>query len=67
MEHMGIVDTLKKRDPQMFQDINLSTINNWIDHTGYKPKWNERTLECVRHGSTQSETYSIVIRWIIQK
>ena len=47
----AIVHDLKKKDPKTFQGLSHSTINRWIDRTGDKPKWNERTLERVRRGN----------------
>jgi hypothetical protein len=47
----SIVDMLKKRDPETFQGLSRSTINRWIDRTGDKPKWSERTLERIRRGN----------------
>ena len=47
----AIVHILKKNDPKTFQGLNRSTINRWIDCTGDKPIWSERTLERVRRGN----------------
>ena len=47
----AIVYVLKKKDPKTFQGLSRSTINRWIDRTGDKPKWSERTLERVRRGN----------------
>lgn len=47
----AIVHALKKNDPKTFQGLSRSTIDRWIDRSGDKPKWSERTLERVRRGN----------------
>ena len=47
----AIFNKLKKRDPETFQGLGRSTINRWIDRTGDKPKWSERTLERIKRGN----------------
>jgi hypothetical protein len=47
----AIVHVLKKKDPKTFQGLSRTTINRWIDRTGNKPKWSERTLERVKRGN----------------
>ena len=47
----SIAKELKKRDPVTFQGFSHTTLDKWIDRTGDKPKWSERTHECVKHGN----------------
>ena len=47
----AIVKALKKRDLETFQGLSCSTIDRWINCTGDKPRWSERTLEHVKCGN----------------
>jgi hypothetical protein len=47
----SIVKELKKRDPKTFQGLSRTTMDKWIDRTGDKPKWSEKTLERVKRGN----------------
>ena len=48
----AIVHQLHKRDYRTFKGLCHTTLDAWIDGSGGKPKWSERTLERVKEGNT---------------
>ncbi len=47
----AIVSDLKKRDGVVFAKLNRTTVDLWIDRTGEKPKWSDKTLERIQKGN----------------
>lgn len=41
MSPTEIMNSLKRRDPVMFEGITRETIKSWIDRTGEKPQWKD--------------------------
>jgi hypothetical protein len=52
----AIVKVLKLRDPVVFAKllVNWTTIDMWIDRSGKKPRWSDRTVERIKQ-SNQTE------------
>jgi len=48
----AIVHELQKRDYETFKGLCHTTLDEWIDRSGGKPKWSERMLERVKQGNT---------------
>jgi hypothetical protein len=52
MSASAIADGLKKHDPITFARINRTTINGWIDRSGDRPRWTEKTLQRAENGNS---------------
>ena len=52
MSASAIADGLKKRDPITFAGINRTTIDRWIDRSGDRPRWKEKTLQRAENGNS---------------
>ena len=42
---------LKKKDPVTFKTFSRKTIDTWIDRSGNKPRWSEKTLGRIKKGN----------------
>jgi hypothetical protein len=51
MSSSEIAHELQKWNPDWFQKINRTTINEWIDQSGDHPQWNHSTLEKIQQGN----------------
>lgn len=47
----AIVKVLKLRNPVVFAKLNRTTIDMWIDRSGRKPRWSDRTVERIEEGN----------------
>jgi hypothetical protein len=47
----AIVKNLKMRDPIVFKNLNRTTIDSWIDRSGEKPRWSDKTIERIKKGN----------------
>jgi len=50
MSPSDIVRDLKKFDPILFAKLAPQTLGGWIDRSGDKPRWSQRTLDRVERG-----------------
>ena len=53
MSASAIRNSLQKKDPAVFGNISRTTINEWIDRSGDRPRWSENTLRLVEKGNHQ--------------
>ena len=51
MSPTDIVRELRKKDAVLFEKLAPQTVGGWIDRSGEKPKWSQRTLERVERGN----------------
>jgi hypothetical protein len=51
MKPSEIVNELKLKDPILFAKLAPQTLGAWIDRSGDRPVWSERTLEWVATGN----------------
>jgi hypothetical protein len=52
MSASKIVKIAKMRNPEIFGGLARTTVREWIDRSGPRPRWSETTLEKVRNGLT---------------
>ena len=53
MSTSEIHNWLQKRDPTVFAKISWTTINEWIDWSGLRPRWSEKALQMAEMGNHQ--------------
>jgi hypothetical protein len=53
MSASEIRNSLRRRDPMVFAKISRTTINEWIDRSGSKPKWSDNALRMAENGNHQ--------------
>ena len=53
MSTSEIHDFLRRKDPIVFANISRTTINEWIDQLGTKPRWSDNTLCMTENGNHQ--------------
>jgi hypothetical protein len=53
MSASEICNWLRKRDPTIFVKISQTTINEWIDRSGPRPRWSEKALRMAEMGNHQ--------------
>jgi hypothetical protein len=51
MSATEIVHELRKHNPETFGKISRTTVNEWIDRTGDRPRWSDAALEKVGQGN----------------
>jgi hypothetical protein len=51
MSATEIVHELRKHNPETFGKINRTTVNEWIDRSGDRPRWSDAALEKVGQGN----------------
>ena len=52
MSPTAIVKELQKKDVMLFAKLTSQTVGAWIDRSGEKPRWSDRTLERVEKGNS---------------
>jgi hypothetical protein len=52
----AITRELQKRDFETFKGLKRTTMDGWIDHSGVKPCWSEKTLQHVQKGNEPGHT-----------
>lgn len=57
MSSWNLVKVLKLKDPVVFAKLSRSTIENWIDRTGTKPRWSDATMRKVEQGNHQGHNH----------
>ena len=53
MSASAIRNYLRKKDPTVFANISRTTINEWIDRSGPRPKWSDKALRLAERGNHQ--------------
>ena len=53
MSSSEIRNWLRRKHPETFGSISHTTINEWIDCSGPRPKWSEKALKMVENGNHQ--------------
>jgi hypothetical protein len=53
MSASEIRNILQRRDPMVFTKISHTTINEWIDQSGPKPRWSDKALRMAENGNRQ--------------
>jgi hypothetical protein len=53
MSPSAIRNWLQKKDPAVFAKISRTTISEWIDRSGSRPKWSEKALRLAENGNHQ--------------
>jgi hypothetical protein len=53
MSASAIRNYLRKKDPTVFANISRTTINEWIDRSGSRPKWSDKALQLAERGNHQ--------------
>jgi hypothetical protein len=51
MSPSEIVNILKKRNPETFERLSQTTVNEWIDTTGDCLRWKDTTLAKIIQGN----------------
>lgn len=53
MSVTAIINVLQQKNFQMFEHLSHSTVQGWIDRTGDKPRWSEKTIARAEAGNFQ--------------
>jgi hypothetical protein len=53
MSSSEIRNWLRRKHPETFGSISRTTINEWIDRSGPRPKWSEKALKMAENGNHQ--------------